>query len=455
MSNTSLKTTGEWKEWREINWSKVERRVFKLQKRIYRASQRGDVIAVRKLQKTLIKSWYGKLLAVRRVIQNNQGDKTIGVGGIKSLSPEKCFALAKRLKLNRKVKPIRSTVQDRALQILVKIALENQWEAKFEPYCYGFGPGKSCQDAIEAIINCVKLQPKYLLKADIIKCFDCLDYEQLLSTLDIYPTLRKQIRVWLNDGLMDRKNLFLAEEVIFPLLTNIAFHGIEKQIKHYPEILNEKFQGLSLIRYGGNLAIAHEDIEVVQKCQDIITESLSELCLALKPSQIRIYHTLYICGEEKPGFDFLGFNIKQYEVSKNQSKLGFKTNIKPSVESIRSHYYQIAEVIDQHKSASQVALIRKLNPLIKNWVNYYSVVVNKKIFQDLDNLIFQKIWGWAKRRHPNKNNRWICQKYWQTIGENKREFSCSGNNSSQFRLLRHADWIYSSKEKALNVQLKR
>ncbi|MDJ0519622.1 MAG: reverse transcriptase N-terminal domain-containing protein [Trichodesmium sp. MO_231.B1] len=455
MSNTSLKTTGEWKEWREINWSKVERRVFKLHKRIYRASQRGDVIAVRKLQKTLMKSWYGRLLAVRRVSQSNQGKKTAGVGGIKSLSPEKCFALAKRLKLNSKVKPIKSTVQDLALQILVKIALENQWKAKFEPYFDGFRPWESCQDAIEAIVNCVKLQPKYVLKADITKCFDFLDYEQLLNTLDIYPTLRKQIRVWLKDGLMDRKNLFLAEEVIFPLLTNIAFHGIEKQIKHYPEILNEKFQGLSLIRYGGNLAIAHEDIQVVQKCQHIITESLSDLCLELKPNQIRISHTLYICAEEEPGFDFLGFNIRQYKVSENQSKLGFKTKIKPSAESIRSHYCQIAEVIDQHKSASQVALIRKLNPLIKSWVNYYSVVVNKKIFQDLDNLIFQKLWGWAKRRHPNKNNRWICQKYWQTIGENKREFSCSGNNSSQFRLLRHADWIYSSKEKALNVQLKR
>ena len=445
MSNTSLKTTGEWKEWREINWSKVERRVFKLQKRIYKASQRGDVIAVRKLQKTLIKSWYGRLLAVRRVSQSNQGEKTAGVGGVKSLPPEKCFALAKRLKLNSKVKPIKSTVQDRALQILVKIALENQWEAKFEPYFYGFRPGKLYQDAIEAIVDCVKLEPKYVLKADITKCFDCLDYEQLLKKLDTYPTLRKQIRIWLNHGLMDGKELFLTEEVISPLLANIAFHGIEEQIKHYAETLNEKFQRLSLIPYAGNFVLAHEDIEVVQKCQHIITESLSELCLEFKPSQIRISHTLYICGEQEPGFDFLGFNIRQYEVSKNQSKLGFTTKIKPSAESIRSHYCQIAEAIDKHKSLPQAALIRKLNPLIKSWVNYYSTFVSKKTFQDLDNLIFQKLWRWAKRRHPNQNNHWICHKYWQTIGENKREFSCSGRNSSQVRLFRHADLIYWSK----------
>ncbi|MGD1808404.1 reverse transcriptase N-terminal domain-containing protein [Dapis sp. BLCC M126] len=441
MSNTSLKTTGEWNNWREINWSKVERQVFKLQKRIYRASQRGDVIAVRKLQKTLIKSWYGRLLAVRRVSQSNQGEKTAGFGGVKSLSPEKCFALAKRLKLNSKVKSIRSTIQDHAWQILVKIALEKQWEAKFEPYSYRFRQGESCQEAIEAIVNCVKLEPKYVLKADIVNCFKCLDYEQLLKKLDTYLTLPKQIRAWLKGG----KDLFLAEKVISPLLTNIAFHGIEEQIKHYAETLSEKCQGLSLIRYAGNLVLAHEDIEVIQKCQYIIRECLSDLCLEFKPSQIIISHTLYICGEEEPGFDFLGFNIRQYEVSKNQSKLGFKTKIKPSMESIRSHYCQIAEVIDKHKSAPQATLIRQLNPLIKSWVSYYSKFVSKKTFQDLDNLIFQKLWGWAKRRHTNKNNRWICQKYWPTIGEKNREFSVNGKNDSQVRLLRHADWIYWSK----------
>ncbi|WP_371357387.1 group II intron maturase-specific domain-containing protein [Hydrocoleum sp. CS-953] len=342
---------------------------------------------------------------------------------------------------------MRSTVQDLAWQILVKIALENQWEAKFESYCYGFRLGESCGDAIEAIVNCVKFQPKYLLKADITKCFECLDYERLLKKLDTYPSLRKQIRVWLKD----RKELFLTDEVISPLLVNIAFLGIEEQIKHYTETLFIKCQGLGLIRYGGNLVVAHEDIEVVQKCQDIIRESLSDLCWELKPSQITISHTLYICGEEEPGFDFLGFNIRQYEVSKNQSKLGFQTKIKPSAESIRSHYCQVAEVIDKHKSAPQAALIRKLNSIVKNWVNYYSTFVSKKTFQDLDNLIFQKLWGWAKRRHPNKNNFWICQKYWQTIGENKREFSGIGKNGSQVRLLRHADWINWSKQKALNI----
>jgi RNA-directed DNA polymerase len=66
----------ECKIWSEINWKIVERKIFKLQKRIYRASQRGDVKTVHKLQRLLIKSHYGKLLATRRVTQDNQGSAT-------------------------------------------------------------------------------------------------------------------------------------------------------------------------------------------------------------------------------------------------------------------------------------------------------------------------------------------------------------------------------------------
>ncbi|HEY9642568.1 MAG TPA: reverse transcriptase/maturase family protein [Coleofasciculaceae cyanobacterium] len=61
---------------------------------------------------------------------------------------------------------------DRALQALVKLVLEPEWEARFEPNSYGFRPGRSCHDAIEAIFLCINRRPKYVLDADISKCFD-------------------------------------------------------------------------------------------------------------------------------------------------------------------------------------------------------------------------------------------------------------------------------------------
>ena len=94
-------------EWKHINWRKLERRVFKLQKRIYKASRRGDVKAFRRLQKTLMNSWGAKCLSVRRVTQDNQGKKTAGVDGVKSLSPEARLELVAKLKPSSKVKPTR------------------------------------------------------------------------------------------------------------------------------------------------------------------------------------------------------------------------------------------------------------------------------------------------------------------------------------------------------------
>ncbi|MEC4819126.1 MAG: reverse transcriptase N-terminal domain-containing protein, partial [Scytonema sp. PMC 1069.18] len=104
MPKTSLKTTVEWNT---TPWRKLERNVFKLQKRIYKASSRGDVKAVRRLEKTLMRSWSAKCLAVRRVTQENRGKKTAGVDGIKKLTPKQRMELTTQLRINQKAKPTR------------------------------------------------------------------------------------------------------------------------------------------------------------------------------------------------------------------------------------------------------------------------------------------------------------------------------------------------------------
>ncbi|PSB25461.1 retron-type reverse transcriptase [Chlorogloea sp. CCALA 695] len=166
-------------KWSDINWRKLERSVFKLQKRIFQASNRGDVKVVRRLQKLLISSRAAKALAVRRVTQDNTGKKTAGVDGLKSLTPKQRLPLVDKIKLSNKVKPTRRiwipkpgteekrplgipTIEDRARQALVKLVLEPEWEARFEPNSYGFRPGRSCHDAIEAIFLAIHSKPKFV-----------------------------------------------------------------------------------------------------------------------------------------------------------------------------------------------------------------------------------------------------------------------------------------------------
>src|SRR5499426_170942 len=241
-------------EWTQLPWRKLEVAVFKLQRRIFKASQAGEGRRVHRLQKLLLKSRAAKLLAVRRVTQDNRGRQTAGIDGIKSLAPHQRQALADNLGKLPIGRPTRRvwipkpgtaehrplsipTLHDRALQALVKQALEPEWEARFEPNSYGFRPGRSVHDAIGAIFTAIEKQPKYALDADIAKCFDRIDQAALVHKMKTFPALTRLIKAWLKAGVLDNQ-VFVATEtgtpqggVLSPLLANIALHGLEEHLR--------------------------------------------------------------------------------------------------------------------------------------------------------------------------------------------------------------------------------
>ncbi|NEO96320.1 MAG: group II intron reverse transcriptase/maturase, partial [Moorea sp. SIO3G5] len=377
-------------------------------------------------------------LGVRKVTQQNKGKRTAGIDGKKALTNKRRLTLVANLKLYKKPQPTRRvwidkpgrsekrplgipTIYDRALQALAKQALEPEWEAVFEPNSYGFRPGRSGHDAIEAIFNSINKMPKWVLDADIAKCFDKINHNALLSKLNTYPSMRRLIRGWLKAGVLDNETFSPTDEgtpqggIISPLLANIALHGMENRIMELADKLPIKYgrgkenrrRALSFIRYADDFIIMHKSKEVVEECQRIISEWLKDIGLELKPSKTRLVHT-------SNGFDFLGFNVRQYQVGKHHSKQGFKTLIKPSEKKVKEHYEQLSKVIDSHKAAPQAALISRLKPIIRGWCNYNKTVVSKEIFSKLDYLLWNKLQRWGYRRHPNKSKTWVNNKYWGT-----------------------------------------
>ena len=441
-------------EWRTLPWRQLERSVFKLQKRIYRASQRGDVKTVRRLQRLMMKSWSAKCLAVRRVTQDNQGKKTAGIDGVASLSPEDRMTLVGRLQLGDKAAPSRRVwipkpgttekrplsipvMYDRALQAQVKQALEPEWEAKFEPRSFGFRPGRSCHDAIEAIFTTIKQKPKYVLETDVAKCFDRIDQKALCEKLNASPSLTRQIRAWLKAGVLDNDQFQATPtgaaqgSVISPLLANVALHGLEVGLQRV-------FKGVqrpTLVRYADDLVVLHKDLSVVQASQQFLSQWLREMGLELKPSKTRITHTL-VPHEGRVGFDFLGYEVRQYPVGKTHSKQGFKTIIKPSKEAIRKHSHRIREAIKTRKAASQAALIDRLNPIIRGWANYYANACSQVTFDLMGYLLYQKLRAWAYRRHPHKSRHWIVRKYW--LIDTQGWVFATRSNAGALRLFQHS-----------------
>jgi len=168
MEETKAPDAGLSEEWAGIPWRKLENHLSRLQQRIFKASKDNDLKTVHKLQKLLMKSRSAQLIATRRVTQDNQGKKTAGIEGVKSVPPAQRLTMGATMHLKgmalRKPKPLRRVwiprpgknekrplgipvMYDRACQALAKLALEAEWEARFEANSYGFRPGRGAHDA--------------------------------------------------------------------------------------------------------------------------------------------------------------------------------------------------------------------------------------------------------------------------------------------------------------------
>jgi RNA-directed DNA polymerase len=449
-------------DWSSVPWRKLEKTVYRLQKRIFRASCRGNVRAAHSVQRLLMKSEAARCLAVRRVTQDNQGKHTAGIDGVKSVPADLRWLLVERLRNLDTItpRPVRRVwipkpgkktekrplgipvMLDRAHQALVKLALEPEWEARFEPNSYGFRPARSAHDAIGAIFAATCKKEKYVLDTDIAGCFDNIGHRPLLDKLATFPTLRRTIKGWLKAGVLEG-NVFEVTTrgspqggVISPLLALIALHGLETAITTaFPH--RDRPQ---VVVYADDFVVLHPTREGVEKAQRIAEEFLGGMGLRLKPSKTRIAHTR-LALDGRAGFEFLGFHIRHYPVGKRppgpggRKRASHKMLIKPSKAAVKRHHESLRDIVRRHKAAPHEALLVALNPVIRGWSMYYRTVVSKEIFASCDYRLGSTLRHWAGRRHPHKNMRWVFAKYWRPGKHDRLEF-CTPDG---LRLIRHAD----------------
>jgi RNA-directed DNA polymerase len=428
-------------DWNTIDWKQLHKYVWRLQQRIYRAESERKGRKVRSLQRLLIRSEASLLLSIRRITQINKGKRTAGVDGYKAITSKKRLELYNQMKSmkimnhnpspalrkfipkglkGKKLRPLGiPVIKDRIYQNIVKLALEPQWEARFESCTYGFRPKRSTHDAIEAIFN--KMQPKtkkkWIFEGDFKGCFDNLKHDYILKKMVKFPA-RKLVEKWLKAGFIDNHVFHETKYgtpqggTISPLLANIALHGMEKEIgvkyrskkNHKTNIIyHEIFDTKSVVIYADDFVILCETKEEANNMYEKLSPYLKERGLELSEEKTKISHIT-------EGFDFLGFHIRQYPVT-FRGKPEYKLLIKPSKKSIKKCRAKIRDCFKKCQGTNVGILIKEINPIIRGYGNYWCHVVSKKIFSSIDSYIFFKVRKFLKRMHSNKPRKWIDAKY--------------------------------------------
>src|SRR5713101_1416718 len=458
-----------------LPWRALEQQVVRMQKQIAQAAQRGDKQAVHDLQQRLMELEAARLLAVRRAAEENQGKDTAGVDGIKSLSPKERLAMASTIHpkywnyqppmpVRRVWIPKPGTVErrplailpmiDRCKQALVKLALEPEWEMKFELHSYGFRPGRGTHDAIAAILVAIERHPTFVFDADIEEAFDHVNQAVVLEKLQTFPALRQAINAWLTAGVMDGSTYSPSETgiaqggVLSPLLMNVALHGMEAVVTEGADNGHSWEQPL-LVRYADDFVILHADLKTLQQAVRRVKHWLARMGLQLHADKTRFTHTL-TPYQGQVSFDFLGFSIRQEPVeniSRGQSGQEHspggkaiitplmrrpapqehfpvvKTMIRPSQEASKRHLAAIEQRLQQLQTAPQARVITELNPLIVGWASYYNGVVPAATMSRYDDFVEQRLMRWASKRHPGKEREWLLTRYWHAAGKQKRVFA--------------------------------
>ena len=190
--------------------------------------------------------------------------------------------------------------------------------------------------------------------------------------------------------------------VISPLLANIGLHGLETHLKS----TNSR---LGVVRYADDFIVTARDKGSLENAKIQIQQWLSSRGLELSAEK-----TLITSMEE--GFDFLGFNHRHYKG---------KLFVKPTKKKVLDFCKRIGKDIKALNGAKQEEVIAKLNPILRGFANYYKGQVSKETFSYISSRVWQYLWRWAKRRHPNKNTTWIRKAYFKTMKGNKWTFACN------------------------------
>lgn len=442
-------------KWHNINWIQVENYLSNVQENMVVAYKNGDLEQLHKLQLKLIMSFEARAFAVRKVTTND-GKKSPGADGILWSNPKakyNAIALIRKELINpkkykaekirrvwipkpytTKLRPLGiPTMTDRAIQAVVSLALDPIIEETSDNHSYGSRKFRSPHDAINRTRHILDKaeNSKFILDVNIENCFDNLSHEFIMKELEskLCNTGKVFVKKWLKAGVVEKGKVTYPTKgipqggVISPMLCNMCLNGIEEIVRPgNPRIRTKAYNKLSgcwVVRFVDDIIITSPDKN------KLINDYLPKLIAFLKVRGLNISkEKSKILNLEKEKLYYLGWTIRLTPRNLKYNKKGSNESvliIEPSSKGIRRVKLAIKSIF--RLNAPMGLIIKKLNPIIRGWTNYYRISFHsQKVFAYLSKYIYHLFWLWAFRIHPNQNRNWIYEKYVFSTKTHKWQF---------------------------------
>ena len=342
------------------------------------------------------------------------------------------------------------TTRDRVVQAALKLVLEPIFEADFKPCSYGFRPRRRAQDAIAEIHYFASPARNYewVFEADIKACFDEIDHTALIGRVRRRVGDKRVlgwVKAFLRAGVLtedgrDRETITGTPQggILSPLLANIALSVLDEHFAAKWESLGSKAGRARHQRAGGavmKLVRYADDFVVLIRGQRADAEALwDEVGAVLAPMGLRLsVEKTRICHIEE-GFDFLGWRIQRRDWGGRTGKKAVYTY--PSKKSLASVMAKVRALTRRAKHRTLADLLRRLNPVLRGWCNYFRHGVSSRTFGYVDYFAFWRIFGWLRKRHLGLNKHTLVRRHlpgWQIKAEGIEVFRATSVAIERYR----------------------
>lgn len=406
-------------------------------------------------------------------VRSNKGARTAGVDGTapRSLTPAAAERLLMQMRddlkarqfvpqsVREKVIPKSGgklrrlgipTTTDRIVQASLKLVLEPIFESDFKPSSYGFRPKRRAQDAI-AEIHFFASPPKsyeWVFEGDIKACFDEIDHTALIGRMRNRigdKRVLAWVKAFLRAGILtedgqSRETYTGTPQggILSPLLSNIALSVLDEHFAAKWAALGTEGQRrrhresggsvMKLVRYADDFVILvrgqRADTEALW---DEVSGVLAPMGLSLSAEKTKICHIT-------EGFDFLGWRIQRRPWRNRTGKWAIYTY--PSKKALAAIKDKVRSLTHCNMYQTLANLLRRINPVLRGWCNYFRHGVCKRTFSYLDSFVFGRILNWLRKRHPRLGMHRVVKRYlpgWEIRSEGVELFRPSAVKIERYR----------------------